>query len=243
MQKFALIFLLGLLSSPVAAVVNGKNVSDEEFSAEYPWMVAVVHNDLSGNCGGVLIAPDWVLTAAHCTALKKHVLVGSAEHRKAERVEIINAYRHPEFSARTLQNDIGVLQLAEPVDLPLAPLATDVEARVLLLPDQPGIILGWGRGEKRRGMALRLQRGEVALEGLGFAGSQIGVTYEGGGPCTRDSGGPLVLTSLSGELRVTGVISATDGELCSKDGGLAIYTNISVVRPFIERFVSFADAP
>ena len=36
---------------------------------------------------------------------------------------------------------------------------------------------------------------------------------------------------------VAAVATATDGELCNKNGGLAVYTNIAAVRTFIERFV------
>ena len=47
---------------------------DAEFAADYPWMVVIVHQTNGGICGGVVISPTWVLTAAHCTALQKFVL-------------------------------------------------------------------------------------------------------------------------------------------------------------------------
>ena len=232
------VVLCALLAGlPAQALVNAKPVSESRFKAEYPWMVAVVHNDLKGVCGGVLIAPDWVLTAAHCTALKKHVLVGHPQRQKARRIEILNAYRHSDFDSATMQNDIGVIQLAESVDLPLAPIPTVRQARAVIAPGREGILLGYGRIEGSRALVPQLMEGRVKLNELRFAGSQIAYNYKGGGPCARDSGGPMVLNTLDSQPFVATVATATDGELCNKNGGLAVYTNIAAVRTFIERFV------
>ena len=50
-------------------IVGGSNASE----GEYPWMVALVDADEESNydgqfCGGTLIHPYWVITAAHCVA-------------------------------------------------------------------------------------------------------------------------------------------------------------------------------
>src|SRR3712207_1000322 len=58
---------LTLLVCPSAhAVVGGSTVA----AGEYPWQVALLMATPGGTslCGGTLIAPDRVLTAAHCTA-------------------------------------------------------------------------------------------------------------------------------------------------------------------------------
>lgn len=41
---------------------------DEADAGQLPWQVAVIYNTSAGNyfCGGSLIGPTWVLTAAHC---------------------------------------------------------------------------------------------------------------------------------------------------------------------------------
>jgi secreted trypsin-like serine protease len=50
----------------------------------------------------------------------------------------------------------------------------------------------------------------------------------------------MLQKNTAGLYVVTGIASATDGNLCSKGGGVAIYTNVSVVLDFInaqiERF-------
>jgi secreted trypsin-like serine protease len=67
----ALAVLIGLgLHAPASAIVGGTDAT----TAEYPWLAAIgtplFLNRATGQfCGGALIAPDQVITAAHCVAL------------------------------------------------------------------------------------------------------------------------------------------------------------------------------
>ena len=54
-------------SSRKFRIIGGKPVEDKN---KYPWMAALIYSDyepIDGQfCGGSLIAPNYILTAAHC---------------------------------------------------------------------------------------------------------------------------------------------------------------------------------
>lgn len=229
------LFVVALISR-AAALVNGVEVSDERFTDRYSWAAVVVHEVSGGICGGALIAPRWVVTAAHCTSLNRYVLLDHADRSKARRVDVERAIRHPKFSPDTLQNDIGLLLLSESQTLPPATLVTAVEMRLLLRPNVAATLIGWGKTETSREPVSRLREAPILLENLRVAGSQIGYSYRAG-PCGRDSGSPMLMQTIDGRWLVVGVASSTAGNLCSTDGGFAVYTNLARVRDFILQHV------
>lgn len=68
--RIALLAGLSLPGVAVASEISPRIFGGEEANAaDWPWMTAlrIAFNDnTNGFCGGQLISPDWVLTAAHC---------------------------------------------------------------------------------------------------------------------------------------------------------------------------------
>jgi secreted trypsin-like serine protease len=75
-----------------------------------------------GGCGGSLIAPGVVLSAAHCGShFGRRVSVGAYERYEltggATRVRVVDEARHPNYNAATVDNDFLLLRLEEPVEM------------------------------------------------------------------------------------------------------------------------------
>ncbi len=104
-------------------VVRGNAVPE----GSYPFVAAIGVTNESGGfkrqfCGGSLIAPSYVLTAAHCVKGAKTenitVIVGQTAFGsdQGETRGLAAIMIHPDFNLRTLRHDVAVLQLNAPIE-------------------------------------------------------------------------------------------------------------------------------
>ena len=121
----------------------------------WPWQVALVRPQRSGDtrtrqfCGGSVIAPRWVLTAAHCVVgddpADLQVLVGTRHlDRGGRRIDVQAIRVHEGYSNAPNGNDIALLKLARPVGVPAVGIASEKRTSDLAAPGTMATVTGWG---------------------------------------------------------------------------------------------------
>ena len=232
------------LPASASAVVGGTSAK----SGTYAYTVAV--GDTAGSfCGGMLIAPRVVLTAAHCLTERRtplaslRVLVGTpnigGELTTQAAAHVLGASAvivHPKFSERSLHYDAALIVLDRAVaDVPIISLATASPVA-----GSKVRAAGWGKtGENASSLPSRLRtvtleigatsecrRGNAALGGY-FAPSMLCASMPGRDTCAGDSGGPLV-GSVAGRVMLIGITSFGVG--CARAGHPGVYTRASAIR-------------
>jgi len=218
--------------------------------SQHPWQVAL-NIKIEGRdylCGGSIIRPLWIVTAAHCfggsaKADDVRVKAGSTDYMHAGVwLEIERVVVHEAYNRTTQQNDIALIKLKSPA----AGRMISIAAGSLEVPaNQPLEVTGWGTTTEGGGASGALLKANVppadiaacnapeAYNGRIKEGMMCAGYREGGvDSCQGDSGGPLVWRTADGPVLV-GIVSWGDG--CARKLKYGIYTRVSAFRDWIDR--------
>lgn len=87
--------------------------------SDYPYQLSL---EVMGqhSCGASLIAPEWAVTAGHCTdgvpSFFLTIRAGSSTSNSGGKVvRVRRKYVHSKYNSRTIDYDVSVLQLSEPI--------------------------------------------------------------------------------------------------------------------------------
>ncbi|XP_020793353.2 transmembrane protease serine 2-like [Boleophthalmus pectinirostris] len=229
--------------------LNSSGSRQQAAPSSWPWQVSL---QLEGThrCGGALISPYWILTAAHCVIREPSPqswqvyagIVGDLDTLFTPVHSVSSILPHQDYDPITQQNDIALMRLANPLDM-----AGSSNIRPICLPTV-GLSFADSHsfwitkfGYNLNGDILSLLEGQVSL----VDSAECSFDYNGlvtehmmcasekdtaTDRCLTDSGGPL-MSLLDGRWWLLG--DNLWGRHCTEDYKPDVYANVTFYLDWI----------
>lgn len=242
----ALSFAAALIAQPAAAVVGGIDSYDAFGSRAWTVRVETSRGEL---CSGAVIAPEIVLTAAHCLMGGGSISVVSLDPRfRPRRQMVVAVLPHPTFVPGTTPRtqpgtDLALLRLAQPLPRDIEPLTLGGG----LWQGETVTMAGFGlSAENNKRTARRLRETQLVNAGNYTTQNTVKVAVDveargetpGAGACRGDSGGP-VLRGSTRSRDLVGIVSWSSGPLNTRArricGGFTAITPVNEYRNWISQ--------
>jgi len=207
-------------------IVNGYDAKP----GAWPWIASLQTNSGFHFCGGSLITPTWILTAAHCVGnilkngaskyrvqLGQHNLKATSGNSYVQTIKIKRVVAHPRYDSSRLLRDFALLELSTPAQL---------NSRVELACLPPAGVrpkigrtdcyhAGWGMTDypAKPGRKYNLQQSMLPIVPVSKCVHNREAVCAGYGDvnkpnaCRGDSGGPFMCRKSDGTWQLEGVAS------------------------------------
>ncbi|GHH51985.1 serine protease [Lentzea cavernae] len=233
-----MLVLAALLATTGTAAADERIVGGERASIEAsPWVVYLVDDRGTQFCGGTIVAPQKVLTAAHCAegrSLREVQVVAGREDKQDRQAGVVatvtDIWIHKRYVSADQGEDVAVLTLRRALPYTPLPLA-ELTDQALYEPGSQLRAYGWGRTSENGKTSRYLMGATVPVLADDFCvqtyphfkkADMFCAGYEGGkiDTCQGDSGGPVVVDG-----KLVGVTSW--GEGCARRNKPGVYVRIS----------------
>jgi len=224
---------------------------------EYPWIAAITKRKWDQKqhviCGGSLINSKFLVTAAHCIKnqpifrMEVAFYAHNASHEALKEDPLVEVKKikrfivHPRWNQDTVDNDIGLIELASPIDFSTSPVRPICLPPTNVSHDQfdgrNATVAGWGYTTPSGPNSKVLNKISVPIYSEKqcqnetiyrdkILPSMICAGYQEGGrdACTNDSGGPLVVEE-DGRHILVGIVSWGHG--CARPNAPGVYTRVT----------------